>query len=834
MRTFAAAFIFTALIIPACSTEKEPPPYDDWLKVTEKDGVITASTKLMTVTIDKNKGFFNVLDRVYGTEVRRIHAAYDGFTANGTPRLFTTLNRHATVNYYKTDYDDTVVFSIGAQTGTDLNHSTFLIFSPSKPGVLTIESSFWNLSSAPVKVSKFYPWRTAGAQGGALFIGDDPKNVRILQNGSDMHVDFFVNMLTGDQPLTPASLNALLGGYSSYSNGNAALYDVVSGATLVAGFVGMEKTWTIPVVATAGDIATAPKDGSRLGMTEFWGELRYPNPVEIPQSRTDPFNPYYTYVAGGTTVMIMGEKTPHDALERYADEIASFNGIKLPPVPLSGWDSWYTLGSMSEQYIRKNADALQNLFVPFGLASMQLDSGWEDTWGDWNAGTDFPLGLASDAEYIKQREILPELWIAPLSAYENSTFYKDHKGWFLKKDEYGGVLMPRTMQPFDLSIPGVMDRVVELGARVKGWGYRSIKMDFAYYTLLTIMPPDPFVTQTSLYREAIRKFREAAGDVFFINISMCYPNYGLVDAFRIGLDTFPCWSATNRDCANEGTEGISAQGLKPAMLNAARRYWLNGRVWWNHNDQVFVRGLDPEMHRAWYSIASLSGGMISMGDDVSVMTAEQAGNYRRILPLTGLSARPVDLFRTQYPEIWHLKETDPTDGDVIGLFNLGLNRDMTSNPFVERPDGTPVTHSVDLASLGMDPKTEYIAYEFWTGEVIDGIKETFTRELASRTGRVYRLIKKGTSVQYLATDRHLLMGPAIVKELNSTAASITGRVRTAPQYAQKLFFYVPNGIPAPGATVDGVTALVSELKDSILSVSFTGTDAADHTFTLSF
>ncbi|MBI5525129.1 MAG: alpha-galactosidase [Deltaproteobacteria bacterium] len=789
---------------------------DGGVVIGEDGGTITAGTGVLEIAIDQDRGSVDLKDLVNGVKIERLHLGVE-VPAGPRSRVFTTVGKKFPCT--EGGFGSAVTFSCSAETGSGFKASVTMTLDPAKPDVLGWESSFENVSTSPVTVRKFHPFRAAESAGSSVFVGDDPAKVRVLQNGSDGVVDFYVFVNTGDKPLSDPEQNALLSPYSSYSSGSAVAYDLASGASFLAGFTDFE--WAIPLVAMAGNTAS---------MTEMWGEARFPWDVEIPPGKT---------ISGGAAVFVAGTKTPFDALERYAGEVAARKQIALPPAPLSGWDSWYTgIGDdLTEEYVRQNADALSEKFLRFGLASMQLDSGWNDTWGDWNAGGGFPSGMRAAADYVKSRGLTPEIWMAPLSAAEDSQAWLDHEDWFLPKDVYGDLLMSKDMHPFDLSNPGVIDYVRTLGAKIGEWGFESVKMDFAYYTLLSVLPPDPDKTNVALYRNAIREYRAAVGQgVHFINIAMCFPNYGLVDAFRTGLDTWPCWDG-GADCPDHGGSGISAPGIKPGVRMAARRYWMNGRIWWNHNDQLFFRDISEEEARAWASVASLSGGMISLGEDASGLTSRQADIYRRILPLSGATARPLDLFARETPEIWHMAQTDPNEGHVLALFNWGANKDLTTNPYTDRPDGPPVTHSIDLASLGMDPDAEFIGIEFWTGQVIPSVKGTFVQEIAPHTSRVYRFVKKTDKPAYLSTDRHLLMGPGFIKGASYNAATrkYTGTVRTTTEHTQTMYVAVPPGFSDIFSQIDGVKDPSSGgPADGVYFLTFTGQDNDWHTFEVTF
>lgn len=738
-----------------------------------------------------------------GIEAAGLHAGFVESLSAGRSRLHTTLGRPMSCD------KGNGRITCQAPTSGGLLAGIRIELDGRHPGAVFWEVTFENTTGAPVKVKKFHPFRLSPDDDGSLEVGGNPGNVRILQNGSDEVIGFFVDLLTGDTKLSDADQDLLSAEYSSFSNGHALAVHLETGASLLCGFVGLD--WAIPLVA--------------FGPDALLSEARYPEPVEIPPGKQ---------IEAGRAVFLLGYD-PHRALETYADMLAAHHQVVLPGRPLSGWDSWYTVfqnTGISEDFILENAEGLAGRFGDFGLDSMQIDDGWQDVWGDWNAKAEFPSGMKAVADQIKSKGLMPELWMAPLSARTGSDFYRQHSDWFAEKNWIGNIIIEPDMYPFDLTRPESMERVRELGRRIAGWGYQSVKMDFAYHALFAVLPADPYLTPTALYRQAVSEFRDAVGrDVYFINISMTFPNYGLVDAFRIGLDDWPCWDG-GADCSGYITiEGKWAQGIKPAVRMAARRYWMNGRIWWNHHDQLFFRDQSADEANAFASLVGISGGMISLGEEASSLTPGQADVYRRMLPLLGHTARPLDLFEREYPEVWHL---EIEDAHTLGLFHWGQNNDLTTNPYTERPDGSPLTHEIDLAALGLDPAAEHVAYEFWTGEMKDGVGRTFMAELQPHTGRIYRIAEKRTEPFFLATDRHMLMGPYVVENVawDPAAKTLTGDVRTAPGFSQALVFCLPAGFSVISVDVAGVDSIQYTLEGGFLTVTFDGRDAAPRPFTI--
>lgn len=794
----------------------------------EQRPVLRAETEAVWLEVDLAGSGIRLGAKADGTEIGGLHVAAE-LEHGGSRELVTTLGQRWECESTAEAAGDERIECTTAM-GSGLAVRLQLGLSSNAPERVDWHAELENASSSPIGVRKLLPFRAAAEQGGAVLLGASPDGVRILQNGRDELIDFHVDMLRGDTPLSdPDGLPPLMP-YSSFSNGMTLAHDLDSGASLLAGFV--ELDWATPLVALAGDVEVAQPIEGRLPMTELLSEARYPSAVELAAGEI---------IDGGAAVFLLGMPSPFDALEAYAEAVAQHHDIVLPPRPLSGWDSWYTSfqnTDIDEAFVQHNADGLATLFGPYGIASMQLDLGWQDTWGDWNGSAGFPAGMGAIADYIRARGIMPELWMAPLSAEEASAIYQDHQDeWFVGKDTWGEALMDPDMHPLDLTRSDVIDHVRSLGQRVRAWGYESVKLDFAYYILVSVFPPDPHDTPTALMRRAVQAFREGLGaDRYFINIAAGFPNIGLVDALRIGLDDWPCWEGGADCAAYGGATGIGAQGIKPAVLTTARRYWLNGRVWYNHLDQLFFRELTVAESRCFATLVALAGGMIALGEDTATLAPEHVDTYRRILPLLGHTARPTDLFRTEYPEVWHLPVESPSPGaHLVGLFHWGANRDLRTHPPARRADGAPLTHAVDLAALGLDANTDYVAYAFWRGQVLGQVRGTLQLELDPHTAEVVKLVPLPAEPAFVATNRHVLMGTELIGDVSFAGGELAGVARTTTGFEQTLVFWVPAGFAFVSASIDGVTDLQTQLQGShVLVLTFTGPDDREHGFRVQF
>src|SRR5678816_4127813 len=163
---------------------------------------------------------------------------------------------------------------------------------------------------------------------------------------------------------------------------------------------------------------------------------------------------------------------------------------------------------------------------------------------------------------------------------------------------------------------------------------------------------------------------------------------GLVDAMRIGPDNKADWKYLLRG---------------PTF--GTRNYFLHRRVWYNDPDPVYVRDTIPLKHaRLICSWVALSGQLNLSSEWIPGLSAERLNILKRTMPSHQAVARPVDLFDTDLPRIWTV---NAPSRDVVGLFNW---------------DSEEKRFDVPLERLGLDPKTEYVGFDFWGNKLIPSIK----------------------------------------------------------------------------------------------------------------
>jgi len=118
-------------------------------------------------------------------------------------------------------------------------------------------------------------------------------------------------------------------------------------------------------------------------------------------------------------------RPPREALARWAEWVGQTHHARHDKGPLSGWCSWYhltekitgkdVLGVVDE--VLKQPDRLRPQVI-------QIDDGFQDYNGVWQANAKFPEGMAFYAKKIAETGARPGLWIAP-------TLIDAHAPWML-------------------------------------------------------------------------------------------------------------------------------------------------------------------------------------------------------------------------------------------------------------------------------------------------------------------------------------------------------------------------------------------------------------------
>ena len=456
-------------------------------------------------------------------------------------------------------------------------------------------------------------------------------------------------------------------------------------------------------------------------------------------------------------------------LEAWADLVAKLHGIKLHPQPV-GYCTWYSRphgGSSDEKSIAELAAFAATNLAPYGFSVVQIDDGWQAGFStngprrNFSAHAPngpFPSGMKATADAIKALGLVPGIWFMPFAGTYYDPFFKEHQDWFVKREDgkpyetaWGGTCL-------DMTHPGARAYLSNVVRRIAHeWGYGYFKMDglwtgtatkqiyvnssYKFEGIGDAVFSNPDVCNIEAYRSGLRLVREVAGDRVFI-LGCCAPQnmrsyggaFGLVDAMRIGPDNGSDWN-----------------GLLRGPIFGSRNYFLNGRVWYNDPDPVYVR---PEVPLAQAQLicswVNLSGQMNLSSEWLPGLPAERLDILRRTMPNHGLQARPVDLFEHEPARIWVVSDSRHQPArNVIGLFNWEKTELMIDCP---------------LEQLGLSPKEQYAAYDYWANTMVFPFRGRLQQRLPPQSCRILSVQPVTQRPVLLSTSRHVTQGIVDVKE----------------------------------------------------------------------
>lgn len=701
---------------------------------------------------------------------------------------------------------------------------TFRLY-PGRP-FLTIDLT---LEDVP---ASFSPWRLQSLEplraerNGGLDLGPDASRLVVLDNGSNLYLDIMTSLHPIGRPPMPAALF----GSDSRSNWSSVVYDPVTGRSALAGFIG--ATETLDLVTVGGP------SGGRL--THFGASC-----VERPSRPVAPGES----IAADTLLLDLVSANPFDALEGYADALARALGVKPWPGPVpSGWNSWGEYyQDIDEKIILDNLDFAATNFAPYGMKYYQLDSGYYPAWGDWEADPiKFPHGMKWVADRIKERGMVPGIWIGPFCADVKSKVFQDHPDWFLpRKGFIPRAMVDEDLRVLDLTRPEVIDHLRAVTRRiVREWGYGWLKVDFAYYFMYYSRIPDSDASMAGAYRAALRAIREEAGpETFIVGIGPTGVHYGLFDAERITLDNMPVYNNhPSQFTLNPRIERAGfLQGLVPTVRTVARRYYLSHRVWVNHPDMFFFDNdrwpdwgdapLTFEQARQFASVVGLTGGIVKLGDRLVDMKPREVEVVRKLLPVYPRTGRPLDLFERETPETWLLQAESSWDRwQVLGLFNWGENWSFGVKSPAERR-----SFLVDFNKLGLPADARRLVFDFWNEKYLGDFTGGFTTEIDPGDGLVLCLREPRPHPWFLAWNRQLTMGAVELPEVRweENTLTLSGRQTAVAGFGYRLWFFCPRGFALDRAEADGAGLKVSD-GGEVIMIEFTPATSVEMSWRLRF
>ncbi|TGK00053.1 alpha-galactosidase [Leptospira langatensis] len=332
-------------------------------------------------------------------------------------------------------------------------------------------------------------------------------------------------------------------------------------------------------------------------------------------------------------------------LKSYFAELGKNLKVKLTETQVpTGWCSWYHYYTkISEKIILQNLKELRTKNL--GLKVFQIDDGYQKEIGDWLETNDrFPggMGLLSDA--IQSEKLIPGIWLAPFLVRKKSKFFQKFPEAVLKDRE--GNPVPALWNPLwgtdytytlDVTHPASKEFLTNvIRTFVKEYGYKYLKLDFLYSALLPGWTYDRNLSPHTRYIEAIRLIRKAAGkEVFLLGCGApILPSVGLFDAMRISCDVAPFWYREKVRILAKDRNGLCTER---ALINDITRASMHRTLWLNDPDCLLVRQKKNHMTegqtKIMANIMSLSGGMLFVSDELSMISKERLEILQKALAL---------------------------------------------------------------------------------------------------------------------------------------------------------------------------------------------------------
>lgn len=492
-------------------------------------------------------------------------------------------------------------------------------------------------------------------------------------------------------------------------------------------------------------------------------------------------------------------------LEAYADAVARQYAISLKPQP-GVYCTWYHGGASNQEKLAANTAFAAEHLKPFGLNVMQIDDKWQSLvpkgfayegsikkTGPIKVFVDtepnYPLGMAHTAKHITAQGMIPGIWYMPFAGnfrnpyFDHEMFAKNPDGTPFHDERWSGTCL-------DLSHPKARAYVAETARRIHGWGYRYFKLDgmhtgapskniyvhtaYREDTFPDSLLSDPGMTHVEAYRQGLEIVRENAPDTFILgcnvsqNMVSMGPAFGLIDGMRIGPD-------------NGGAGNGKWGSVKKGAWHGSTLYFLNGRVWHNDPDPVYVRPSNPlESARLMCSWVAITGSMLTTSYQFADLPAERLDLLKRTLSGVGLPGRPVDLMETDQARIWLLTDTRTgTRRDVVGLFNWD--------------EKAPAEVNYDLGKLGLDARARYTAFDFWENRFLGAFQGALQQTLPGGTCRILAVRPVADHPQLLSTSRHITQGMVDVLEetWNGRSKILQGRSKVVAGDSYELRIALP-------------------------------------------
>ncbi|WP_035605008.1 NPCBM/NEW2 domain-containing protein [Haloferula sp. BvORR071] len=519
---------------------------------------------------------------------------------------------------------------------------------------------------------------------------------------------------------------------------------------------------------------------------------------------------------------------------------------------ITGWSSWW---AYMRNFSQKDCDELlavwkEKQFADYGYRFIQIDDCFQnefgkgqarqaypgantgyvargpETWLDWRKDL-YPAGLTGYADACRKAGFEPGVWIG--SYFTDNELITQHPDWFIQGQDGKPFVAPWASCGIDATNKTAMDTLVRPTFR----GLRKANVSYVKVDLLRHYLYDNLhhnleyckahgVAPDQMYRKYLGAIREELGpDTFLLSCWGVLPeSVGIADACRIGGDGYGpmtmqqynswngiVWRNDPDHCdvfphfkpaeAGNVTKTTTVQAsptdtiIRPALASIASCMLLLSDRPQVYRDEANLRGL----RRAAPVLFSVPGQLYDF-------TPDRSRNLIRI-PRTaitnGADPSPIDALQFGTINPWWLNEYNLPGGSWVVL-----NRINWSNQAAAKT-------SVALADIGLDPKKQYVAYEFWSNRYLGSCKDSSLvfDELPAMGLSSIAIRELSERPQLVSTNRHLSQGGVDLVSVAWSQKVLSGKSRVVAGDRYEISVRVPAGYQLKAATIDGKTAAIN-------------------------
>jgi hypothetical protein len=488
---------------------------------------------------------------------------------------------------------------------------------------------------------------------------------------------------------------------------------------------------------------------------------------------------------------------PRKALPKWAEWVGQTHHARHDKGALAGWCSWYHL---TDKVTGKDVLGVVDgaLKSPDRLRPqvIQIDDGFQDFDGVWEANAKFPEGMAFYAKKIAETGARPGLWVAPTMIGVNAPWMADPanratvwRGKFFKES----TVRPDDAGFIDPTHPRAREVIAEQIRRVVGNGFTYLKVDKNEVGIYHGNNGwfDKKLTSFQVMRGFYADMRKAAGEGTYIQACIMQPDravIGLADAGRSSSDA-------------------SRGGIQHQVADVLRTYHLNRR-WMAMDNDIYYMAPDVksvglvkggwDLHRTWLSMMGLSSGAALTSDPWHWPEMKEHIRTVEIMqPPANERAEVLDLCTAkEWPRLVSLIDRPWGKQAVALLWNPGKE---------------PRSVDLQLAQAGLNPSAPHAVWSFWDNKFLGLTKESWsTPQLAPSACQhlVFTPVDpEGNKPALIGSNLHIHSGAAEIAKVSTGGGKMQIDLTDAGARNGDLFVWSavePKVVSSAGLEVAGI------------------------------